>query len=101
MQLGRVDLAEQYSNEALEIERNGADKAGILGSQLVKARIQAAQRHFREAERLVRAVIQTPMTEKPLVWEAQARLSRTADQWGQVVTPEKEHWEALATTEEA
>src|SRR5258708_4943816 len=101
MQLGRVDLAEQYSNEALEIERNGADKSCILGSQLVKARVQPSRCHFCESERLFRAVIQSPMTDKPLVWEAQARLAKTSDQWGKLVQAEKEYREAIGTVEAA
>ena len=101
LQLGRVDLAEQYNNEALENERTGSDKSGILDSQLVKARIQVFRRHSVDAERIFRAVIQSPKADKPQVWEAQARLAKASDQAGKSVQAQKEYREAIGTVETA
>jgi CHAT domain-containing protein/Tfp pilus assembly protein PilF len=101
MQIGRVDLAERDNKEALEIESNGSDKSGILDSQLVRARIQASRRHFVEAERLFRAVIQSPKADKPQVWEAQARLAKATDQAGKSVQAQKEYREAIGKIEAA
>ena len=99
MQLGRVDLAERYTNEALEIERNGSDKSGTLNSQLLQARIRAFRGHFLDAERLFRVVIQSPKADKPLVWEAQARLAKTSDKAGKSVQAQREYREAIGTVE--
>ena len=101
LQLGRLDLAEQHNHEALEVERTGSDKSGILDSQLVRARIQAFRQHPVEAERIFRAVIRSPKAEKPQVWEAQARLAKASDQAGKSVQAQKEYREAIATVEAA
>jgi len=101
LQIGHVDLAERYNSEALEMERNGSDKSGILDSQLVKARIQAFRHQSLAAERDFLTVIQSPKADKPQVWEAQARLAKTFDQAGKSGQAQKEYREAIGTIEAA
>ncbi len=101
LETGRMDLAEQYNKEALDIQRAGLDQSGALYSQLVHARIQSSKRHLSEAQRLLRGISRDPRADTPLKWEAQARLAKVYDDEHNFAQAEKEYEKAIGTIEAA
>ena len=101
LETGRMDLAEQYNKEALDIQRAGLDQSGVLYSQLMHARIQASKRHLSEAQRLLRGISRDPRADTPLKWEAQARLAKVYDDEDKFAQAEKEYRKAIGTIEAA
>jgi CHAT domain-containing protein len=93
--------AEQYNNEALEIERAGLDQSGIQESQLVAARIEFGKRHYGQAARLLEELIADPKAETALKWEAEARLAKVFDDQGNPAKAENEYQKSIGTIEGA
>lgn len=101
LQMGRVDLAQIHNREALEIERQGLDKSGILDSRLIKARIDASRGHFLDAERAFQAMMRDPGADRPMIWSSHAWLAKTYDTQGKVSQADKEYQLSLAEITEA
>ncbi len=101
LETGEGASAEQYNNEALEIERAGLDQSGIQESQLVTARIEFGERHYDKAAQLLDSLIADPKAETALKWEAEARLAKVFDDQGKPATAEKEYQKAIGTIEGA
>lgn len=101
LETGEVESAEQYNNEALEVERAGLGQSEAPESQLVTARIEFDKRHYDEAARLLEGLITDPKAETALKWEAEARLAKVFDDQGKPAEAEKEYQKAIGTIEAA
>ncbi|HMD42400.1 MAG TPA: CHAT domain-containing protein [Candidatus Acidoferrum sp.] len=101
LETGRLDTAEQYNQEEVEIERAGLDRSAIHTSQLIRARISAGKRDYRDAEALLRGILLSPSATMPLKWEAQARLAKTLDDQGKPALAETQYQEAIRKIESA
>jgi CHAT domain-containing protein len=99
LETGRVEVAQQYNKEALDIEHSGEDQSGILQSQLISARIQAGVHNFPEAEKLFQEIIADKKSEPPIKWESQARLAKVYDDEGKQAPTEREYIQAISTIE--
>jgi CHAT domain-containing protein/tetratricopeptide (TPR) repeat protein len=79
LRTGRLDEAEKYNHEAVQLEQQGLDHFGVRESTLVSGRIETARKHFAEAEKLFHQVSQDPAAETALKWEVHARLAELYD----------------------
>jgi tetratricopeptide (TPR) repeat protein len=79
LRAGKLDDAEKYNHEAVQLEQQGLDHFGVRESTLVSGRIETGRKHFAEAERLFHQVSQDPAAETALKWEVHARLAELYD----------------------
>ncbi len=101
LETGRIDAAEQYNREEMEIERAGLDRTAKLDSQLIRGRIAAGKRDYGEAEKLLGEIVKLEEAPAQLKWEAQARLAKTLDEEGKTAAAEVEYKEAIQKMESA
>jgi CHAT domain-containing protein len=98
---GRVDLAEKYNREALEIERAGLDQWGISLSTVIAGRVAASKKQYRDAEQTLQRVIRDQTVETPLRWQAQARLAQVYATEGFSSKAQAQFQRAISTVENA
>jgi CHAT domain-containing protein len=79
LRTGRLDDAEKYNHEAVQLEQQGLDHFGVRESTLVSGRIETERKHFAEAETLFHQVSADPAAETALKWELHARLAELYD----------------------
>jgi CHAT domain-containing protein/tetratricopeptide (TPR) repeat protein len=79
LRAGKLDDAEKYNHEALQLEQQGLDHFGVRESTLVSGRIETGRKNFAEAEKLFHQVSQDPAAETALKWEVHARLAELYD----------------------
>jgi len=101
LRANRFDEATNYENDALRIEEAGLDHFGTLQSKLMSGLIETSRRHFAEAERLLKSVLEDPAADTPLRWEAQARLAKLHDNEGLPQRAEHEYRQSIDTIERA
>jgi CHAT domain-containing protein len=101
LETGRVETAEQYSNEEAEIERAGLDRSATMDSQLIRARIAAGKREYADAEKLYLGVISSQAAQVPSKWEAQARMAKLLDEEGRTSAARTQYKEAISKIESA
>jgi CHAT domain-containing protein len=101
LETGRVDQAEQRIREVLKPEQQGSQHFGFLESLLLSGRIETSKHNFREAEDLFQKVIQDTNADRPLKWEAQARLAKMDDEKGLSAKAEQEYRSSIDTIETA
>jgi len=77
------------------------DHFGTLQSKLMSGLIETSRRHFAEAERLLKSVLEDPAADTPLRWEAQARLAKLHDDEGLPQRAEHEYRQSIDTIERA
>lgn len=76
LEIGRIETAEQYCEEAKRLEADSPDRSQLLASQLVLGRIEAERLHNDKAEEVFRGVAKDPKADTSQKWEAEARLAR-------------------------
>jgi CHAT domain-containing protein len=101
LRANRLDEAERYNQEAVQMEQKGLDHFGVRGSTLVSGRIETGRRHFAEAEKLFHQVSEDRGAEPALKWEVHARLAELYDAENKPVLAEKEFRQSLATIKAA
>ena len=101
LRAGRLSEAEDYNQEAIQIENAGLDHFGVLDSSLLSGRIAIAQKEFARAEEMFRRVVEDPQTETALRWEAHARLAEVHNAEGLVSQADKEYRVSIDTIETA
>jgi CHAT domain-containing protein len=97
----RLDLAERYNRDALEIERAGLDQSGIALSTIIAGRLAASKKEYRHAEETLQGVIRDKSVETPLRWQAEARLARVYADEGLSAKAEAQFKQAISTIEKA
>ncbi len=101
LETGRISVAEQYNQEATEIENAGQDHLGILYSLVAAGRIQASRHSYANAEQDFQNVIRDTGTETSLRWEAEARLAKVYADAALPADAEREFRQAIRTIEAA
>ena len=101
LRLGRLNEAERYNQEAVQIEKEGRDHFGALESSLLSARIETKRRHFDLAEKALRDVLQDRTAGTPLQWEAHARFAELYVAKGSAAQAEEEYRKSLTTIDAA
>ena len=96
---GRLELAQKYENEADEVERTGSNRAELLQSRLMRARINESERHWATAESGFRSVISDSSADSSQKWEAEAHLAKVYADASQTEKAEKEFRHSLDTIE--
>ncbi len=79
LRAGRLDDAEKYNREAVQLEQQGLDHFGVRESTLLSGRIETRRNHFADAHSLFNQVSQDPAAETALKWEVHARLAELYD----------------------
>jgi CHAT domain-containing protein len=97
LRAGKLDDAEKYNHEAVQLEQQGLDHFGVRESTLVSGRIETGRKHFAEAERLFHQVSQDPVAETALKWEVHARLAELYDAENQPAQAEQEFRRSIET----
>jgi CHAT domain-containing protein len=94
---GRLDEAEKFNRQALDIENAGLDKFGIASSKAIAGSIAAKLKRFLDAEELFRSIIRDKSLESQLRWEAQANLAQVYVAQGKPILAEREFNGSIAT----
>jgi CHAT domain-containing protein/tetratricopeptide (TPR) repeat protein len=95
----RADQAEQYVQEALELEKEGLDHFSTLESMLISGRVEMSRHRLGQAEELLERIIQDPNAESPLKWEAEADLAGLKDQQGLITQADRGYRKAIERIE--
>jgi CHAT domain-containing protein len=101
LRAGRLDEAEKYNQEAIQMEQKGLDHFGIRESTLVFGRIEAARNRFAEAERLYHQVSLDRVAETAQRWEVHARLAELYDAENKPALAEQEFHQSIETIKAA
>jgi CHAT domain-containing protein len=101
LRTGRLDEAEKYNQEAVQLEQQGLDHFGVRESTLVSGRIETGRKHFTEAERLFHQVSTDPAAETALRWELHARLAELYDAENNPARAEQEFRQSIETIKTA
>jgi CHAT domain-containing protein/tetratricopeptide (TPR) repeat protein len=101
LRAGRLDDAEQYNREAVQLEQQGLDHFGVRESTLVSGRIETGRKHFAAADQLFHQVTQDPAAETALKWEVHARLAELYDAENQPDQAEQEFRRSIDTIKAA
>jgi CHAT domain-containing protein len=101
LETGRLQDAENYHQEEVNLESAGLDQSFKPDSQLIRARIASGNKQYVEAERLFQSVIEEDESPLPLKWEAQARLAKTLDSEDRPAMAEKQYQQAIGKIEAA
>jgi CHAT domain-containing protein len=94
---GHVDLAQQYIQEALQVEQSSQDHSGSVESHVLSARIAAANKDYTVSEMAFREVLQDPHTEIALRWEAEKGMADVHEAQGRPGLADREYQQALRT----
>ena len=98
---GQLDQAETYNEEAMELERAGADRPGVLYSDMVAGRLEILKGHYSQAGQLLQKVIEDRLAETSLRWEAEALLGDAYIGAGEKAKGERVLLKSIATIEAA
>jgi CHAT domain-containing protein len=98
---GRVQLAQKYNQDALDIEGAGPDLSGVLDTKMLAARIKSAHREFEPAEQLFQEIINDSKSDQASRWEAQAHLAKLFEDEKLPSKAEKEFTHSLQTIQAA
>ena len=97
---GRNDLAEEYVQEASELEKKGVDSRLAIDSILLRGLIASGSHNYAEAESFFQSVIRQSQAVKYQRWKAQAELANIYSAEGLDAKAEKEYRLSLSTIEE-
>jgi CHAT domain-containing protein len=98
---GRIELAQKYNKEAMDIERAGLDQNGIPVTKMLTARINEAHSEFGEAERLFREIIADSKYDQSSRWQAQAHLATLYEDENQTAKADRQFTQSLETIQTA
>jgi CHAT domain-containing protein/Tfp pilus assembly protein PilF len=98
---GRVDEAEDWTQQALKIFRATGDHDGDVSSTVMEGRIEGERHHVSAAEQLLERVIHDPAAGPSIRWTAEARLAEVYKNAGLPVAAEWEFRKSIATVDAA
>ncbi len=101
LRAGRLEDAERYNQEAVQMEEKGLDHFGIRESALVSARIEIAKRNFPQADMLLHQLSQDPNLETAVRWQLHARLAELYDAENKPALAELEFRQSIDTIKAA
>lgn len=100
LRTGRLDLAEDYNKQALEVEKKGLGPRLAIDSMLLRGALGASRREYKEAEESYLAVPQEPQSSNFQKWKAQAELANIYAAEGLDQKAERQYRLSLSTIEE-
>ena len=100
LRTGRLDLAEEYNKQAMDVEKKGLGPRLAMDSLLLRGAIGASRHDYKEAEESYLAVTQEPQANKFQQWKAQAELGNVYAPEGQDDKAEKQYRLSLSTIED-
>jgi CHAT domain-containing protein len=101
LEIGRIESAEKYYEEAIRLEQDSLDRFELLTSQLVRGRIDLEKHAYVLAEKSFREVIEDPKADASQKCEAEARLARVYADMGQTAKAETAFRRSIAVVEAA
>jgi CHAT domain-containing protein len=100
-QMGKLDDAKHYANEALSMARADGNKRDQVYPRLVQGQVAARQRDTTTAESAFREVARSTDSPIFLKWEAERSLAHLYEDENQPAAADKEYQAALTTFETA
>lgn len=99
LQLGRIESAKQYHQEAIQLEQDSPDRSEFLASKLIRGNIAAEEHNYANAEESFREVIADPKADQSQKWEGEAGLARIYAVTGQSAKAESEFRRCVSLVE--
>jgi len=96
---GRPDLAQQNLDQVAPYLKAAQDHVLTVNSQLIAGRIEAANRNYARAKKLLVQVMEDKSAEASLKWEAEARLAKVFDDEDLPGNAEIAYRKSIATVE--
>jgi CHAT domain-containing protein len=96
---GKLEEAERYNKQAIEIQDAGLEHLGVLETHLLAGRIATLRGDFSSAEKLFRQVMADPAKADSLKWEADAGLARMYDAQASNTSADREYRKSIAMFE--
>ena len=97
MRTGRLDDAEKYNQQALQLEERGLDHFGIRQSTLVFAQIETRKRNFAEAEKRLHLLGLDPNLETAIRWQLHLGLAELYDAENRPALAEQEFRQSIGS----
>lgn len=101
LRTGRLDDADKYNQEALQLEEKGLDHFGVRQSTLVSAQIETRKKHFAEAEKLLGKLAQDANLETAIRWQLHLDLAELYDTESKPALAEKEFRQSIDSIQAA
>jgi CHAT domain-containing protein len=101
LRMNRLDEAEHYNQQAIQMDAKGVDQFGVRESTLFSAVIQINRHHFPEAEQLLRQLRNDPNLETAIRWQLHARLAQLYDAEDQPVLADQHFRQSIETIKAA
>ena len=101
LRLNRLNDAEQYNQQAMQMDEKGVDQFGVRESILFSALIQTRKQHFSEAEKLLRQLSADPTLESAIRWQLHARFAQLYDAENQPALADSEFRRSIETIKAA
>jgi CHAT domain-containing protein len=101
LRTGRLDDADKYNQEALQLEEKGLDHFGVRQSTFVSAQIETRKKHFAEAEKLLARLGQDPNLETAIRWQLHLGLAELYDTESKPALAEKEFRQSIDSIQAA
>ena len=97
VELGHLDIAKQYAEQALELARSVGERSSELCPLFIKGQLTVHDGEYPGGERLLREVAQDPKSTVSLRWEAQNELARLFELRKRPTDADRQYKNALAT----
>jgi CHAT domain-containing protein/Tfp pilus assembly protein PilF len=101
LRTGRLDDADKYNQEALQLEEKGLDHFGVRQSTFVSAQIETRKEHFAEAAKLLARLGQDPNLETAIRWQLHLGLAELYDTESKPALAEKEFRQSIDSIQAA
>ena len=97
VQLGQLDAAERYKQEAFELASKEHDRSAIVFTLLIEGQLAALNKNYSRAEQLFTEVAADKESVVSLRWQAQNELARLHETQNQIARADHEYRQALTT----
>lgn len=101
LEVGQIESAERYHDEAIHLEQGSLERSELLSSQLIEGRIDVEKHDYAHADKLFQGVAQDPKADTAQKCEAGARLAQVYAVMGQSAAAEAEFRRSVAVVETA
>ncbi len=99
LETGKIDAAENYYNEVIQIKQGDRNPADIPELLLVRSRIKEARRDYAGAQQSLQRVISNSASDSSQKWQAEARLAQVYAEQGLNAQADREFHHSLETVE--
>ncbi len=99
LETGKIDAAENYYNEAIQIKQGNSNPADTPELLLVRSRLEEAKRDYAGAQQTLQRVISNSAADSSQKWQAEARMAQVYADQGLNAQADSEFRHSLETVE--